>query len=155
MKIKEQINNDTTSLSFKFNLFNYYELEKLIQVLKLNKCCIELYYIDEQNQECIKLLKNYKLEFSTINLNKRQKKLIINVNSENIKHLETILSTYNFEQMSLWDKCVVFDSDVDTQLKNSDLWLDFNAEEDNMVELIYNNDQYNFLNKLYLQNNLL
>lgn len=155
MKIKELVNKDTTSLIFKCDLFYHLKLRKLLNLLKINNCCIELYYVDNYNLECVKYLENHKIDFVKIKLNKYQNKLVINFNTTNFIYLEKLLTEFEFEQISLWDKNVVLNADLETQFKNTYLYLNFNTQEDNIVELIYNNIQYNFLNKLYLQKNFL
>jgi len=155
MKIKELINKDTTSLIFKCDLNYQFNFKKLLNLLKINNCCIELYYVDNNNLGCVKYLENHKIDFVKIKLNKYQNKLVINFNTTNVKYLEELLSEFEFEQISLWDKNVVPNADLETQFKNTNLYLNFNSQEDNIVEIIYNNIQYNFLNKLYLQKNFL
>lgn len=155
MKIKELVNKDTTSLIFKCDLFYQLKLRKLLNLLKINNCCIELYYVDNYNLECVNYLENHQINFANIKLNNYQNKLVINFNITNFIYLDELLSEFEFEQISLWDKNVVLNDNLETQLKNTNLYLNFNSQEDNIVELIYNNIQYNFLNKSYLQKNFL
>ena len=145
MRIKENINKNTSSIKFNYDLFERFNLDRLLKVLKIKDFCVELFYIDKIDLKCIKYLECCKMDFSIIQLNKCQNKLVININTKNQTYFEKFFLKYPFDEMNLWDKNVILNNDLEIQLNNTCLYVNYNREENNEIELIYNNNKYRYL----------
>lgn len=147
IKVKEKINNFTTSLKFYEDLFLTKKIVNLVKFLNFKTFCFELYFLTEQDLNLLKLLDLYKLDYKIIKINKTQNKIFINCSINDLENIIVIINQFHFEEINLWDQKMPANNSQINKSKPSNFYLNFNKEENNLTEIIFNNQIYVNLNK--------